>query len=418
MTEHDLVMDVIRDFALSDKITPSQNFVTTIKEFHDYFPKIVGENAAAFPVKEVIPVGSTSRNTFLPGSTDLDYFVTLETDEKSLLESFTHKVSPKIATVTSAQKLEYLYAENPYARLIIPYKSEVFEVDLVTTVAAQNYEELKEALKISGMARTPFHTKWLSPKVKGLETEIRLLKYWLKQKRVYGTFGLTGFLCELLLIKYRTFENLLYSLNEGLFSNLVLEFDQSNDKELRKKFSNSKIIIVDPCDPERNAAAGIQGFMGDMKVRRLHQQAEYCLRNPNQMFDLLVVEPPYINVEIKIEGRVNSVELYTRLARYATKLRNTLKNEGYNLENVFIDTETSSIQLVLERYFQQETIIKGPPIRIKDAAERFRNKHKHVEDRQGWLYAVAPPKYPSASDVIAEYLKLMKTTGTIELKVK
>ncbi|MFX1250214.1 MAG: nucleotidyltransferase domain-containing protein [Promethearchaeota archaeon] len=410
--------DLIQKYALSDKIRPSKDLINDIRLFHEYLPKIVRKEASPFPVKEIIPVGSTSRDTFLPGSTDLDYFVTLETDQRSLLEKFIRKITPKVAKATSALKKEYLYAENPYARLIIPFKSQIFEVDLVATVTAQNYTELREALKISGMARTPFHTKWLSPRVKGLETEIRLLKYWLKQKRIYGTFGLTGFLCELLLIKYRDFENLLQKFATGFFSNLVLNFDERTETELRKLFPDDKVIIADPCDIERNAAAGIQGFMGDKKLERLNQQAKYSLENPEELFTPLIIEPPYIIVKIKIEGYVNTAEIYTRLARYATKLRNTLKNEGYDSKDVFISSENFSIQFILDKYTQKETIVKGPPVRLIEQAENFKRKHKVIEEREERLYAIDPPKYPSAKDVIIEYLNKTKTVGTIEMREK
>ncbi|MFX0061155.1 MAG: nucleotidyltransferase domain-containing protein [Candidatus Hermodarchaeota archaeon] len=414
MSEPAFLRDLIQQCAVSDKINPSKELKNDIKAFHRYFPKIVREKALSFPVKEIIPVGSTSRDTFLPGSTDLDYFVTLETDQRSLLEKLTRQITPKVAKATSALKKEYLYAENPYARLVIPFKSQIFEVDLVSTVAALNYTELREALKISGMARTPFHTKWLSPRVKGLETEIRLLKYWLKQKRIYGTFGLTGFLCELLLIKYKTFENLLQKFATGFFLNLVLNFDERTEIELRKTFPDDKVIIADPCDVERNAAAGIQGFMGDKKLERLNQQAKYGLQNPEELFTPLIVEPPYINVKIKIEGYVNTAEIYTRLARYATKLRNTLKNEGYDAKDVFISPKNFSIQFILDKYTQKETIVKGPPVRLIEQAENFKKKHKVIEEREGRLYAIDPPKYPSAKDVIEEYLNKTKTIGSIE----
>ncbi|MFX1533455.1 MAG: nucleotidyltransferase domain-containing protein [Promethearchaeota archaeon] len=414
MSEPVSLRNLIEQCASSDTINPSKELINDIKMFHDYFPKIVGEEALSFPVKEIIPVGSTSRDTFLPGSTDLDYFVTLETDQRSLLEKFTRQITPKVAKATSALKKEYLYAENPYARLIIPFKNQVFEVDLVTTVAAQNYAELREALKISGMARTPFHTKWLSPRVKGLETEIRLLKYWLKQKRIYGTFGLTGFLCELLVIKYESFENLLQKFATGFFLNLVLNFDERTEIELKRIFPDDKVIIVDPCDLERNAAAGIQGFMGDKKIERLQQQAKYVLQNPAELFTPLIVEPPYVNVKIKIEGYVNTAEIYTRLARYATKLRNTLKNEGYDSKDVFISPKNFSIQFVLDKYTQKETIVKGPPVRLIEQVENFKRKHKVIEEREGRLYAIDPPKYPTAEDVIVEYLNKTKTIGSIE----
>ena len=64
----------------------------------------------------------------------------------------------------------------------------------------------------------------------------------------------------------------------------------------------------------------------------------------------------------------------------------------------------------------KETIVKGPPVRLTEQAENFKRKHKVIEEREGRLYAIDPPKYRSAKDVIEEYLNKTKTIGSIETR--
>ena len=49
------------------------------------------------PIKDIIPVGSSQRKTFLPGSRDIDIFVRFDTDQRSILEGFAQEIIPQIA---------------------------------------------------------------------------------------------------------------------------------------------------------------------------------------------------------------------------------------------------------------------------------------------------------------------------------
>ncbi|MDY6774034.1 MAG: tRNA CCA-pyrophosphorylase, partial [Candidatus Nanohaloarchaea archaeon] len=91
--------------------------------------------------------------------------------------------------------------------------------------------------------------------------EVVLLKAFLRGQELYGSTlrvrGFAGYLCELLIAEYGSFLGLLEA---------VVDWDEEEmiDPEghhdslpnyLREKFSDEKLVVIDPVDPERNVAS-------------------------------------------------------------------------------------------------------------------------------------------------------------------
>ena len=266
--------------------TPSINLITFLKSLPEKFiPNIFTlchkEN---FPIVDIVPVGSSQRMTFIPDKIDLDLFVRFNTRDKTILVNFAHLIVPKIATTLQA-RYEIRYAENPYGTIFYEAKEfqRIIPVDVVATIWIQSSNNLHEVIGFSGMARTPFHMFFLRYKIQGLEQDVRLFKYWLKKKFLYGQCGFTGFLSELLVLRYRSFRNIL--LHAAEISTMVWDIPELNrSKQTLQElfFNNYQIIIIDPIDPTRNAAAGIQGFMGQLHMHRFVVQAKDNLEHPEQ----------------------------------------------------------------------------------------------------------------------------------------
>ena len=195
----------------------------------------------SFPVVDIVPVGSSQRQTFLPGNRDIDIFIRLNTQDRNLLERFASQIIPALAQSLHTS-YEIKYAENPYGVILypIPNTNEYISVDVVVTIWIADQSKLPEILPISGMARTPFHMFYLQQHIIGLEEEIRLFKYWAKQKKLYRQSGFTGFISELLIIIYGSFQNLLSHADE--ISSLTYDFHGRSLTSLRKKFSTYPVI--------------------------------------------------------------------------------------------------------------------------------------------------------------------------------
>jgi tRNA nucleotidyltransferase (CCA-adding enzyme) len=117
----------------------------------------------------------------------------------------------------------------------------------------------------SAVDRTPFHVKYLEKHLKKNQSnEVRLLKKFLKSHNLYGadakTEGFSGYLCELLIIKYKTFLNLLKSATKWKLQEII-DIENFYKKEeyeaVRRIFKDQPLIVIDPTDKNRNVAAAL-----------------------------------------------------------------------------------------------------------------------------------------------------------------
>lgn len=188
-------------------------------------------------IKSVEPkvVGSIAKGTYLEG-TDIDIFLVFQkgTDLKKQGLTIARKILPDG---------KELYAQHPYLRGEI----QGVGIDLVPCFAIDKSTE-----SISAVDRTPFHTDWVISNISGLENEVRLTKQFLKAIGAYGANsaigGFSGYLVEILCIKY------------GGFLNLIKEMSQWKPPLIIDKIANapdSPIMICDPVDNKRNVAAGV-----------------------------------------------------------------------------------------------------------------------------------------------------------------
>ncbi|MGB7639024.1 MAG: CCA tRNA nucleotidyltransferase, partial [Nitrososphaeraceae archaeon] len=116
---------------------------------------------------------------------------------------------------------------------------------------------------ISAADRSPFHTEYIKNNLdEEKRKHVRLLKKFLKSVGVYGaeiaTSGFSGYVTEILILKYGSFESVLQEISnisgrEG--EKNVISIDKT-DVDIIKTFQ-SQLIIVDPVDPRRNLGTAI-----------------------------------------------------------------------------------------------------------------------------------------------------------------
>jgi len=192
----------------------------------------------------VILIGSAARNTWVAGDRDIDIFIGFDPSiPKDDLERYGIDIGKEVA----GESYVIQYAEHPYVKA----KINGFVFDIVPY-----YKVDAASLSISAVDRTPFHQQFVTANIKGREDQVRLLKQFLKGIGIYGAElkvkGFSGYLCELLIIKYESFLQLLKDVTNwksGKFISLLRE-------ETSVDFS-SPLIVVDPVDPKRNVAAAV-----------------------------------------------------------------------------------------------------------------------------------------------------------------
>ena len=191
-------------------------------------------------------LGSASRDTWLREEKDLDIFLVFPLEyEKKGMEEIVTNIGKKILKDVTKR-----YAEHPYVRG--EYRG--FDIEIVPCFGVDSPKKLKSAVD-----RTPFHDAFIRENIKGKENDVRLLKQFLKGIGGYGAEskveGFSGYLCELLVIKYGSFEKVLKSAREWEHGPAIWIGEKPDAEEI-KKFPEP-LIFIDPVDENRNVASAL-----------------------------------------------------------------------------------------------------------------------------------------------------------------
>ncbi|HDY73979.1 MAG TPA: CCA tRNA nucleotidyltransferase [Euryarchaeota archaeon] len=227
------------------QITPTEAETREMKEVCQALIGLVGSEMSrlGFDV-QVAVYGSVSRDTWLTHEKDIDLFVKFPAKySKKELEDAVTLVGEKILT-----GLEKRFAEHPYVRGI-------FSGHPVEIVPCYRVEDAKD--RISAVDRTPFHDRFVRDNLGGRHGDVRLLKQFLRGIGCYGAEarveGFSGYLSELLVIRYGSFEAVLKAASEW---KRPASIDLIGDGD-GVRFPGDPLIVIDPTDPLRNVASAL-----------------------------------------------------------------------------------------------------------------------------------------------------------------
>ncbi len=208
--------------------------------------------------------GSVAKGTHL-SQADVDLFVAFPPDlPRADLES------RGLALGEILDRGLHMYAEHPYTRGF--YRG--IQVEIVPC-----YRITDASQRMSAVDRTPLHVDYVLGHLNGGQAdEVRLLKAWSEGVGIYGAEakigGFSGYLCELLVIKYGTFRKVLEaSLSWHRGEAITLELPGSRSFE-------EPLIVVDPVDANRNVASAVRL---EQMATFVHAAREY-LRAPSDRF--------------------------------------------------------------------------------------------------------------------------------------
>jgi tRNA nucleotidyltransferase (CCA-adding enzyme) len=133
-----------------------------------------------------------------------------------------------------------------------------FQVDLVPCYEVPDPRKIKSAVD-----RTPHHQRYVEQRLTPeLADQVLLLKKFTQGIGVYGAElkvqGFSGYLCELLILHYGSFQKLVEAAS-GWKPGVVVDIEQSypNETEPKILFEKHPLIVIDPVDPNRNVAAAV-----------------------------------------------------------------------------------------------------------------------------------------------------------------
>ncbi len=197
-------------------------------------------------------VGSVAKNTWLKGNSDIDIFISFPYDEETdYLKEKGLYLAYKTNEAFDGDSSEH-YASHPYLTCDI----DGYEVDIVPCYDLGEDKPIKSAVD-----RTILHTNYIkSHLLKEQEDEVLLLKQFMAAIGTYGsefkTGGFAGYLCELLILNYGTFEDTLRAAQKWKFHTTIdlEDFGTANDNI----FKEDPLVFIDPTDKNRNVGAALR----------------------------------------------------------------------------------------------------------------------------------------------------------------
>ena len=370
---------------VSKKVTPSSEERRRILELAEDLKKKVMTAAEEEGIKTKVRVeGSVAKNTWLSEEPDIDIFMRVPTIIPR--EEFGTTCMKIARKATEGFKQVERFAEHPYLESIV-------DNTIVNIVPCYQVERGEW---ISATDRTPFHTDYAKPRLnKEICGEVRLLKRFMKGVGVYGAEikvgGFSGYLCELLVLNYGSFIQVLKSFAEWKERRIIdYEGFYEGEREDLERLFEEPLVVIDPVDKGRNVAAAVT----KERLNKFVVAAREFLRNPNRRF----FYPPEI-VALSTQELIDALEtrgstivfvkfgkmdavpdvLWGQLYKSQRSLRRMIQRHAFNIirDSVWSDDENLSVFIfeVEKRFLPLIKKHLGPPIGKRAECEKFVQKH-------------------------------------------
>jgi len=371
------------------EVTPGKE---ETKKLHEVAKKVLAatkKEAKKFHADAIL-AGSITRDTWLSGKKEFDLFVLFppKTKQKDLEKKGLELGKKVFAKLSGKWRIDY--AQHPYLSGDI----DGIEVDIVPSYNVKSSDHLQSAVD-----RTPFHVRYIQRKLKkNMSPQVRLLKQLLTSQNLYGadakTLGYSGYVCELLIIKYKNFLNALKAAAKWKPIEIIdIErfYDKKEYRQLIKEYQKI-LIVIDPTDKKRNTTAAVSSA-NFFKFRKLAQD---FLKNPLKEYffarhEMPITENEFILNQIQRRTELIFVKfkppntvpdiLWPQLRRFSDRLQSILEETRYEFKvlrkDIFTDEKDLAVVL-LEMEVSKLPIVQkrtGPRVTDLDDSKRFLEKY-------------------------------------------
>ena len=370
---------------------------------------------------KVTLVGSVAKNTALKGKSDIDIFIAFPLDsDKEYLKEMGLELAHKCCDEFNSIK-EHHFASHPYVTTRIGG----FEVDIVPCYDISDGSELKSAVD-----RTILHTRYVKANLDENQVdEVLLLKRFMAMTGTYGSEfkvgGFAGYLCELLIIHYGTFENTLKEAVNWQFGHSIdLEgYGTSGD-------FNDPLVVIDPTDENRNVGAALRLD----KLAEFIQSARNYLASDNKRDYFYPLNRNLIKDDVLNEFQRRNSDLITikfdipdmpldtlhpQLKKTTEALERKLNDEEFNVFKADYWSDEDEYAIILLEMASSKLnnidVNIGPKVFFKKACENFANKYgrENCYIDGDFLVHAQKREFSDATDLVAhifteEHINLIK----------
>lgn len=386
---------------------------TEIKKFQKTTTNFLKKLNSQLKNAKAILGGSGEKDTWLSGSHDIDIFVLFnpknyqDQDLSQILEETLKKAFPK-------QKIARLHGSRDYFQT--QYQTYLFEIVPILKINKSN-----QALNITDIS--PLHAQWVKKSHKKIRDQIRLTKQFAKANNCYGAesyiSGFSGYVLEILTIYYQSFENLITSATRWENKDLIdIEKHYKDKVEVFKQINRSKLqsplIIVDPVDKNRNAAAALnleKFLLFRQKAQEFTSQPDLKFFEKEKItFKTLEKQTLYNLAYLEITPLAGKEDVIgTRLLKAFQFLKKSLKDFEIQESNWNWDQKNKAIfYFILEkRHIPSFYVRSGPPLKFEEHLKEFKKKNKKHElfEEKNRIMAKIKRKHFNLQDYLKESLK-------------
>jgi tRNA nucleotidyltransferase (CCA-adding enzyme) len=355
------------------KITPNATEKKQIEHIIKTLKKRVKEEIKKAKVPITIElVGSIAKDTYLQTSVDIDLFLVFPTTvTREILQE-------KALTIGRAilEQQEECYAEHPYVRgMFQGYKTELVPC----------YKIEFASQKLSAVDRTPLHTRYVKKYLnQSQKKEVRLFKQFLKGINCYGAEaeieGFSGYLCEIMIIKYKTFQNLVENVQFWRYGEiLALE-------EGTFPIFETPLTFIDPVDSERNVASALSKgkfelFITACKQYRKNPRFTFFFPNELKPWSLKKIKKAigknmFVGVKLP-KPEIIPENLYPQVRKAVRTIQDVCERYDFTIFDATFAIEKTDVYIVLhpKTITLSKTVLhEGPPVIRKKNAEEFTQK--------------------------------------------
>ncbi len=366
------------------RVTPSESEQKQVQELAKKLTQEVEKAAKELGVEiEVRVEGSVAKNTWLSDYPEIDVFMQVPTTTPK--EAFGTVFLEIAKKATEGYTPIERFAEHPYLEVV---------VDGVYVNIVPCYK-VKQGKWISATDRTPFHTNYIKPLLnEQMSHEVRLLKRFMKGVGVYGAEikvgGFSGYLCELLVLNYGSFSEVLRSATDWKDRSIIDYQKHYKREDDAEKLFEEPLVMVDPVDKRRNVAAAVKKD----RYNQFIAASRAFMKVPNMNFfypqETIALESTEVVNKIKARGStlvfisfneavtVPDV-LWGQLYRHQRSLWKLISQHDFTVLGDAVWSNEKGFNIFIfeveNRFLPNMKLHLGPSLKRKKECENFLQKH-------------------------------------------
>jgi tRNA nucleotidyltransferase (CCA-adding enzyme) len=371
---------------------------------------------------KVILGGSGAKGTWLRNSYDADIFVLFNYTKYSERSAELSNILEKyVKKAFKGKRISRVRGSRDYFQ--IDHAKSTFEI--VPILGIKHAEDAKNITDVS-----PLHADWVNRSSNDkLKDEIRLAKQFCKANELYGAEsyiqGFSGYVLEVFVVHYGSFLKFLRAvvkwpknITEG-YDKVVIDptkhYKNKNDVlfSLNKSKTFSPLIIIDPVQKDRNAAAAL-GY--EKYVQFINLAGDFLKKLTKEFFEIKEVtledlkqkesktREVYVLEVVPKSGKRDVVG--AKLMKAFEAVKREIGDTGFKLHDAGWSWDKKKNVLfwfvVNKKKLEAVVVHAGPPIKMKHGARKFEAKYKNSFVKKGKLFAKIRRKYLDVSKLLRD----------------